>query len=324
MHAALRDPIETVQAGDIAAVVGLRSTLTGDTICDIDQPILLEKITFPDPVIMMSIAPASRGDREKLSEALAKLAREDPTFKWLTDEETEQTLIGGMGELHLDVLKNRIIRDFKVAATVGEPEVAYRQSLARAVDIEAKHIKQTGGHGQYAVVRMKFGPSTEPGVHFENGVTGGSVPKEFIPAVRKGVEEYCETGGELGYTYLGITAELYDGKYHDVDSSEMAFRAAGRLAMRMASDGNRRLYEPIMKFEVQVPEEYLGDTIGDLNSRRAEISGHRGAGRDARAVRQGPCGRDLRVLDVAALADPGSRHGGHGARRLPGAAQVDR
>jgi elongation factor G len=272
MHANLRDPIEVVSAGDIAAVVGLRNTLTGDTICDEDHAILLEKITFPDPVIMMSIAPSSRGDREKLSEALAKLAREDPTFKWHTDEETEQTLIGGMGELHLDVLKNRIIRDFKVAATVGEPEVAYRQSLAREVDIEAKHIKQTGGHGQYAVVRMKFGPSAEPGVHFENETSGGSVPKEFIPAVRKGVEEYCETGGELGYTYLGITAELYDGKYHEVDSSEMAFRAAGRLAMRMASEGNRRLYEPTMKFEVQVPEEYLGDTIGDLNSRRAEIS----------------------------------------------------
>jgi len=272
MHANLRDPIEVVQAGDIAAVVGLRNTLTGDTICDIDHPILLEKITFPDPVIMMSIAPNSRGDREKLSEALAKLAREDPTFKWHTDEETEQTLIGGMGELHLDVLKNRIIRDFKVEATVGEPEVAYRQSLAREIDVEAKHIKQTGGHGQYAVVRMKFGPSVKHGVQFENAVTGGSVPKEFIPAVRKGVEEYCETGGELGYTYLGITAELYDGKYHEVDSSEMAFRAAGRLAMRMASEGNRRLYEPMMKFEVQVPEEYLGDTIGDLNSRRSEIS----------------------------------------------------
>jgi elongation factor G len=272
MHANLRDPIEVVQAGDIAAVVGLRSTLTGDTVCDLDHPILLEKITFPEPVIMMSIAPNSRGDREKLSEALAKLAREDPTFKWHTDEETEQTLIGGMGELHLDVLKNRIIRDFKVEATVGEPEVAYRQSLAREVDVEAKHVKQTGGHGQYAVVRMKFGPSVKHGVQFENSITGGSVPKEFIPAVRKGIEEYCETGGELGYTYLGITAEIYDGKYHEVDSSEMAFRAAGRLAMRLASEGNRRLYEPMMKFEVQVPEEYLGDTIGDLNSRRAEIS----------------------------------------------------
>jgi len=272
MHAALREPIDVVRAGDIAAVVGLRSTLTGDTICSEDRPILLEKISFPEPVIMMSIAPASRGDREKLSEALAKLAREDPTFKWHTDEETEQTLIGGMGELHLDVLKNRIIRDFKVAASVGEPEVAYRQSLARAVDVEARHIKQTGGHGQYAVVRMKFGPSVTPGVQFTNEIVGGSVPKEFVPAVRKGVEEYCETGGELGYTYLGITAELYDGKYHEVDSSEMAFRSAGRLAMRMASEGNRRLYEPMMKFEVQVPEEYLGDVIGDLNSRRAEIS----------------------------------------------------
>ena len=272
MHAANRDPIDFVEAGDIAAVVGLRYTLTGDTICTEEKPILLEKIVFPDPVITMSIEPASRADREKLSDTLAKLAREDPTFHWHTDEETEQTIIGGMGELHLDVLKNRITRDFKVDAVVGEPEVAYRQTLARAVDIEAKHIKQSGGHGQYAVVRMKFSPSAEAGVHFENDTSGGSVPKEFIPAVKKGVENYCETGGELGFTYLGINASLYDGKYHEVDSSEMAFRAAGRLAMRMATDGNRRIYEPTMKFEVSVPEEYLGDTIGDLNSRRAEIS----------------------------------------------------
>ena len=272
MHAAHRDPIDSVEAGDIAAVVGLKTTLTGDTICDEDHPVLLEKIVFPEPVILMSIEPSSRGDREKLSETLAKLAREDPTFKWFTDPETEQTIIGGMGELHLDVLKNRIIRDYKVAATVGEPEVAYRQSFARTVDVEAKHIKQTGGHGQYAVVKMRFGPSTEAGVQFENAITGGSVPKEFIPAVRKGIEAYCETGGELGYAFLGITAEIYDGKYHDVDSSEMAFRAAGVLAVRMAAEGNRRLYEPTMKFEVQVPEEYLGDVIGDLNSRRSEIS----------------------------------------------------
>ncbi len=272
MHAAHRDPIDQVEAGDIAAVVGLRSTLTGDTICSEDHPILLERIVFPEPVIMMSIEPASRGDREKLSDTLAKLAREDPTFRWFTDEETEQTIIGGMGELHLDVLKNRITRDFKVDATVGEPEVAYRQTLERKVDIEAKHIKQSGGHGQYAVVRMLFSPAVEPGVHFVNGVVGGSVPKEFIPAVKKGVESYCETGGDLRFTFLGITAELYDGKYHEVDSSEMSFRAAGVLAMRMAAEGNRRIYEPTMKFEVQVPEEYLGEVIGDLNSRRSEIS----------------------------------------------------
>ena len=272
MHAALRDPIDRVEAGDIAAVAGLRSTLTGDTICSDEHPILLEKIVFPEPVIMMSIEPASRGDREKLSDTLAKLAREDPTFHWHTDEETEQTIIGGMGELHLDVLKNRIIRDFKVDAKVGEPEVAYRQTLERSVDIEAKHIKQSGGHGQYAVVRVKFSPALEPGVHFENDTSGGSVPKEFIPAVKKGIENYAETGGELRYTYLGINASLYDGKYHEVDSSEMAFRAAGVLAMRMAAEGNRRIYEPTMKFEVQVPEEFLGEVIGDLNSRRSSIS----------------------------------------------------
>ena len=272
MHAANRDPIERVEAGDIAAVVGLRNTLTGDTVCTEDHPILLERIIFPEPVIMMSIEPASRGDREKLSDTLAKLAREDPTFHWHTDEETEQTIIGGMGELHLDVLKNRIIRDFKVDAKVGEPEVAYRQTLEKPVDIEAKHIKQSGGHGQYAVVRCKFAPSVEPGVHFVNDVVGGSVPKEFIPAIKKGIENYAETGGELRYTYLGIVATLYDGKYHEVDSSEMAFRAAGVLAMRMAAEGNRRIYEPTMKFEVQVPEEFLGEVIGDLNSRRAAIS----------------------------------------------------
>ncbi len=272
MHAANRDPIDMVEAGDIAAVVGLRNTLTGDTICSEDHPILLEKIIFPEPVITMSIEPASRGDREKLSDTLAKLAREDPTFHWHTDEETEQTIIGGMGELHLDVLKNRITRDFKVDARVGEPEVAYRQTLERSVDIEAKHIKQSGGHGQYAVVRVKFSPALEPGVHFENDTSGGSVPKEFIPAVRKGIENYCETGGELGYTYLGINASLYDGKYHEVDSSEMAFRAAGVLAMRMAAEGNRRLYEPTMSFEVTVPDEFLGEVIGDLNSRRSSIT----------------------------------------------------
>ncbi len=272
MHANKREQIESVRAGDIAAVVGLRDTLTGDTLCSMREPILLERITFPDPVIMMAIAPSSRADRDRLSESLTKISREDPTFTWRTDEETEQTLIGGMGELHLDILRNRIIREFKVAAVVGQPEVAYRQSLRRPIDIEARHIKQSGGHGQYAVAHLRFEPRGEPGVLFENEITGGSIPREYIPAIQKGIMEYCSEGGDLGYEFVGVRAVLYDGKHHEVDSSEMAFRTAGKLAMRMAVENNTRLYEPTMQFEVQTPEEYLGDVIGDLNSRRAEIS----------------------------------------------------
>ena len=281
-----------------------RTTLTGDTICDEDHP-TCSKDRY-DRSSGIDRAGEPRRPREASG---AKLAREDPTFKWFTDPETEQTIIGGMGELHLDVLKNRIIRDYKVAATVGEPEVAYRQSFARTVDVEAKHIKQTGGHGQYAVVKMRFGPSTEAGVQFENAITGGSVPKEFIPAVRKGIEAYCETGGELGYAFLGITAEIYDGKYHDVDSSEMAFRAAGVLAVRMAAEGNRRLYEPTMKFEVQVPEEFLGDVIGDLNSRRSEISDI-----EARGLTRVLFGK-VPVGEISALTTLRSPHAGAAARR---------
>ena len=272
MHANKREQLERMEAGDIVAIVGLKNTVTGDTLCDAKAPVVLEQISFPEPVITMAISPSSRADRERLSEALAKIQREDPTFTWRTDDETEQTLIGGMGELHLDVLRNRIIRDFKVAAIVGAPEVAYRQSLARELDFECRHVKQTGGSGQFAVVRLRFAPAEEAGVHFDDQIVGGAIPREYIPAVKRGIEEYCAGGGDLGFGFLGVRAELYDGKSHEVDSSEMAFRAAGRKAMQMAADGNTRLYEPHMEFEVQTPEEFLGDVIGDLNSRRAEIS----------------------------------------------------
>jgi elongation factor G len=272
MHADKREQLDRVQAGDIVAIVGLKDVTTGDTLCDLKQPIVLERIAFPDPVIVMAISPSSRADRERLSEALAKISREDPTFSWHTDAETQQTLIGGMGELHLDVLRNRVIREFKVAAVVGNPEVAYRQSLKSGVDITARHVKQSGGHGQFAVCMVRFAPSKQAGVEFDNQIVGGAIPREYIPAVEKGIAEFCEKGGELGFPFLGVTAELHDGKFHEVDSSEMAFRTAGRLAMRMAADGNTCLYEPSMEFEVQTPEEFLGDIIGDLNSRRAEIS----------------------------------------------------
>ncbi len=272
MHADKRELIDEVEAGDIVAVVGLKLTVTGDTLSDPTDPVILEEISFPEPVIVMAISPSSRADRERLSEALAKISREDPTFTWNTDEETQQTLIGGMGELHLDVLRNRIIRDYKVAALVGAPQVAYRQSLARAVDIEARHVKQSGGHGQFAVAHVRLEPCEDPGVTFENSIVGGAVPREYIPSVEKGIREYCEGGGDLNYAFLGLKAELYDGKSHDVDSSDMAFRAAGRLAMRLATDGNSAIHEPFMEFEVQTPEEFLGDVIGDLNSRRATVS----------------------------------------------------
>ena len=272
MHANKREQLDVLEAGDIAALIGLKQSFTGDTLCDPKDPVILERISFPDPVIAMKIEPSSRADRERLSESLAKISREDPTFTWSTDEETDQTLIGGMGELHLEVLKNRIIREFKVAAVVGAPEVAYRQNLAKEVEIEARHIKQSGGHGQFAVAKIRFAAQAHPGVKFENEIVGGSVPREYIPAVQKGIEEYCKGGGELGFPLLGVHAVLFDGKSHEVDSSEMAFRAAGKLAMRLAVRENTRLFEPAMEFEVQTPEEYLGDVIGDLNSRRAEIS----------------------------------------------------
>jgi len=273
MHAATREPIDSCQAGDIVAAVGLKNSHTGDTLTDVNQPITLESVVFPETVISMSIEPKSKGDRDKLGHTLSLLAKEDPTFRAWTDEETNETIIAGMGELHLEVLRHRIIRDFKVAAECGRPRVAYRQTIASPREgVEGKHVKQTGGHGQFAVVRMHFEAITDSQeIEFVDDVKGGSVPREYISSVEKGFKASTVKGQEFPFPFVGIRGTLYDGKAHDVDSSDMAFQQAGRLAFQAAVLGNQRFLEPMMKIEVLVPEENLGDVIGDLNSRRASI-----------------------------------------------------
>ncbi|MCC7172468.1 MAG: elongation factor G [Planctomycetes bacterium] len=274
MHAANRQPIDEVRAGDIAAAVGLKLAVTGDTLCDENHPIRLESIDFPDPVISMSIEPTSRADRDKLGEVLARLAKEDPTFSYFTDQETNETVIAGMGELHLDVLKNRIVRDYNVGATVGAPRVAYRQTLKRELVVEGRHIKQSGGSGQYGVVKIRFTPLDDTSaVEFISEIKGGSVPREYIKPIEYGIRQSAIEGGQDKFPYMGFKAALFDGQYHEVDSSELAFEAAARKAFREAFVPETTvLLEPIMKVEVQVPEEFLGDVIGDLNSRRAQVS----------------------------------------------------
>mgnify|MGYP002624082332 CR=1 FL=1 len=273
MHSNQREPMDRVRAGDICAVIGLKNTVTGDTLCDRDHPIVLESMEFPDTVISVAIVPKNRGDRDKLSEALARLAKEDPTFRRFTDEETEETIIAGMGELHLEIIASRLEREFKVAVETGKPRVAYRQALAKAIRAEGRHVKQSGGSGQFGIVQVEFEPIPEgTGFVFENGIVGGAVPKEYIPAVEDGIEKYCEEGGELRLPIVGLTATLVDGKYHDVDSSELAFRAAGRLAIRTALEtAGITIMEPLMSIEVQTPDEFVGPVIGDLNSRRMQI-----------------------------------------------------
>jgi elongation factor G len=272
MHANQKEPIEQAQAGDICAVVGFKDAITGDTICTKEAPVTFEAMNFPDTVISMSIEPVSSGDRDKLGEIIAKLIREDPTFKAYTDEQTGQTVISGMGELHLEVICNRIKSEFKIAVQTGKPKVAYRQTLKAPKEVEARHIKQSGGSGQFAVARVRYKPSEEVDtVEFKNVVTGGSVPKEYIPSVEKGIKEAAKNGGKLGFPFVKIYAELYDGQSHEVDSSTMAFEAAGVLSFRMAADGNALLLEPIMAIEVECPEEFTGDVIGDLSSRRGVI-----------------------------------------------------
>jgi elongation factor G len=274
MHANKRQPIDEIRAGDIAAVVGLKLTVTGDTLCDEDQPIQLSKIQFPETVIAMSLEPKKSSDRDKLGEIIGKLMREDPTFKAQTNDETGELVIAGMGELHLEILVNRIIRDFSCEVVTGKPKVAYKQRLTRAVDTEARYIKQSGGRGQFAVINVKIEPAQVEGNGFEfvDDVTGGSVPREYIPAVEKGLSAAFSSGGRLGYPYVNVRATLYDGKSHEVDSSDMSFQAAGQLAFRQASENNVTLLEPIMKIEVRVPEEFLGAVVGDLNSRRGEVN----------------------------------------------------
>ncbi len=275
MHANHREDVEEVRAGDIAAAVGLKEVRTGDTLCDPDHPIVLERMEFPEPVIQIAIEPKTKADSEKLSTALGKLAEEDPTFRVSIDHETGQTIIAGMGELHLEIIVDRLRREFKVEANVGRPQVAYREALRKTVDVRYTHKKQTGGRGQFAEVALEIGPN-EKGVGFEfiNNIVGGVIPREFIPSVEKGIASAMEAGPLAGYPVEGVRARLYDGKTHPVDSDNMSFEIAGRMAFREAArKADPVLMEPIMLVEVTTPEEYLGDVIGDLNSRRGRIEG---------------------------------------------------
>ena len=275
MHANHRQDIETCYAGDIAAAVGLKQTTTGDTLCDPKHEVILESMEFPEPVIRVAIEPKTKASQEKMGIALAKLAEEDPTFKTYTDEETGQTIIAGMGELHLEIIVDRLLREFKVEANVGKPQVAYRETIRKNVDVENKYARQSGGKGQYGHVKIRVYPNEAgKGYEFVNKVVGGAIPKEYIPAVDAGIQGAMQSGVLAGYPVVDIKVELYDGSYHEVDSSEMAFKIAGSMALKDAMrKANPVILEPIMKVVVIVPENYMGDVIGDLNSRRGQIQG---------------------------------------------------
>ena len=275
MHANHREEISELYAGDIAAVVGLKDTTTGETLCDENHPIILESMDFPDPVIEVAIEPKTKADQDKMGIALSKLSEEDPTFQTATDEETGQTIIKGMGELHLEIIISRLKREFKIDANIGAPQVAYKETFRSSAEVEGKYIRQTGGRGQYGHVWVKFEPLEEgSGFEFVNKIVGGVVPREYIPAVQNGIEQAMQNGVLAGYPLVDIRATLFDGSYHDVDSSEMAFNIAGSLALKAAKDKcDPVLLEPVMKVEVTVPEEYMGDVMGDINSRRGRVEG---------------------------------------------------
>ncbi|MGN0466877.1 MAG: elongation factor G [Lachnospiraceae bacterium] len=277
MHANKREELAKVYSGDIAAAIGFKVTTTGDTICDEQHPVILESMEFPEPVIELAIEPKTKAGQGKLGEALAKLAEEDPTFRAHTDTETGQTIIAGMGELHLEIIVDRLLREFKVEANVGAPQVAYKETFTKAVDVESKYAKQSGGRGQYGHCKVKFEPmdaNAEEVFKFESTVVGGAIPKEYIPAVGAGIEEAAKAGILGGFPVLGVKATVYDGSYHEVDSSEMAFKIAGSMAFKDAMHkAGAVLLEPIMRVEVTMPEEYMGDVIGDVNSRRGRIEG---------------------------------------------------
>ncbi len=286
MHANHREEIDEVRAGDIGAAVGLKFTKTGDTLCSEDDPVVLERIVFPEPVIQIAIEPKTKADQDKLSESLSKLSDEDPTFRVKVDDETGQTLISGMGELHLEILVDRMKREFKVEANVGKPQVAYRESITQKVDSEGKFIKQSGGRGKYGHVWIELMPN-EPGKGYEfiNGIVGGVVPKEYIPAVSAGIQEAMRNGVIAGFPVVDVKARIYDGSYHDVDSDEISFKVAGSIAFKEgAKKAKPVLLEPIMDVEVVTPEEYLGDVMGDLNSRRGKIEGF-SARKDAQVIK---------------------------------------
>lgn len=273
MHANKREEIEQVYCGDIAAAVGLKDTTTGDTLCDLDNPIVLERMEFPEPVISVAVEPKTKADQEKMGIALSKLAEEDPTFRVETDQETGQVIISGMGELHLEILVDRMKREFKVESTVGKPQVAYRETITMSVDQEVKYAKQSGGKGQYGHVKITLEPNPGKEFEFVNKVTGGSIPREYIPAVEKGSREALEAGVVAGYPLVDVKVTLYDGSYHEVDSSEMAFKIAGSMALKQAAAKAKPvILEPIFKVEVTTPEDYMGDIIGDLNSRRGQVN----------------------------------------------------
>ena len=274
MHSNNREEVKECLAGDIVALIGMKDVTTGDTLCDLNSVITLERMEFPEPVISVAVEPKTKADQEKMGIALGKLAQEDPSFRVHTDEETGQTIISGMGELHLDVLVDRMKREFKVEANIGKPQVAYREKLKKPVIADHKYAKQSGGRGQYGHVVVEFSPSEEEGLEFINEVVGGSIPKEYIPAVQKGIEEQMNNGVIAGYPLLGLKARLYDGSYHDVDSSEMAFKIAGSQALKKyAPQADPVLMEPIMQVEVVTPEDYMGDVMGDLNRRRGIVQG---------------------------------------------------
>ena len=273
MHANNRKDIDTVYAGDIAAAVGLKNTTTGDTLCDEKHPIILESMNFPEPVIRVAIEPKTKAGSEKMGIALAKLAEEDPTFRTWTDEETGQTIIAGMGELHLEIIVDRLLREFKVEANVGAPQVAYRETIRKEANQETKYARQSGGNGQYGHVKIKVEPNPGKGYEFVNGVVGGAIPKEYIPAVDNGIQGAMKSGVLAGYPVVDVKVTLWDGSYHEVDSSEMAFSIAGSMAFKEAMKKcDPVIMEPIMKVNVIVPDEYMGNVIGDLNSRRGQIT----------------------------------------------------
>jgi elongation factor G len=275
MHANHREEVTTIAAGDIGAVIGLKTTFTGDTLCDGNAPVLLESIVFPEPVISIAVEPKTRSDHDKMGMALARLAEEDPTFQMYTDPDSGQTILRGMGELHLDVIIDRMLREFKVGANVGKPQVAYKETITKPVRIEGRFVRQSGGRGQYGHVWLEIEPLERgSGFIFEDKVVGGTVPREYIPAVQAGVREAMESGGDSGNPIVDLKVALVDGSYHEVDSSEMAFKIAGSMALR---EGVRRgkpvILEPFMKVEVRTPEDFMGDVIGDLSARRGHIEG---------------------------------------------------
>ncbi len=327
MHANQRQDLEVAMAGDIVAGLGFKQTTTGDTLCDRTHPIVLERMIFPEPVIHVAIEPRTKVDQDKLGKALYSLSEEDPTFRVRTDDDTGQTVISGMGELHLEVLVDRMLREFAVDATVGKPQVAYRETITKPVkNVEYRHVKQTGGSGQFAVVRIDLEP-TGPGGGFEfvDKISGGKIPREYIPAVDQGVQAALDSGVLAGYPTVDVRVTLVDGQYHDVDSSEMAFKIAGSMVFKKAADMAKPvLLEPIMSVEVVTPEDYMGDVIGDLSSRRGRVEGMEARGNSQVVARPGAALGDVRLLYRPPFADSGPRHVHHAVQFVPAGTRVDR